>query len=89
MAFCVRDPVFNATFPATRQRGHATGIRVKSRGYDAHLVRNQRAKFLLNYSHKGNFISVPHIFLHFSLWGYFGAQITNLKSTSADIESYS
>ncbi|PAV62473.1 hypothetical protein WR25_08591 isoform B [Diploscapter pachys] len=42
LAFCVRDPVFNATFPATRQRGHATRICVKSRGYDAHLVRNQQ-----------------------------------------------
>ena len=87
MAFCVRDPVFNATFPATRQRGHATRICVKSRGYDAHLVRNQQHKVLLNYPHKGNFISVP-IFCSIFHWGYFGAQIMNLKSIGADIGSY-
>ncbi|CAI4227059.1 unnamed protein product [Auanema sp. JU1783] len=38
MAFSVRDPVFNGTFPPTAPRGFAERIRVKSRGYDAHLV---------------------------------------------------
>lgn len=38
MAFTVRDPIFNATFPPTTPRGFAEKIRVKSRGYDAHLV---------------------------------------------------
>lgn len=38
MAFCVRDPVFNATFLPSAPRGFAEKIRVKSRGYDAHLV---------------------------------------------------
>lgn len=38
MAFSVRDPVFNATFPPTDPRGFASKIRIKSRGYDAHLV---------------------------------------------------
>ncbi|WKX93495.1 hypothetical protein Q1695_011067 [Nippostrongylus brasiliensis] len=38
MAFTVRDPIFNATFSPTTPRGFAEKIRVKSRGYDAHLV---------------------------------------------------
>ncbi|KJH51218.1 hypothetical protein DICVIV_02583, partial [Dictyocaulus viviparus] len=38
MAYTVRDPIFNATFPSTTPRGLAEKIRVKSRGYDAHLV---------------------------------------------------
>ncbi|KAK6734796.1 hypothetical protein RB195_018154 [Necator americanus] len=38
MAFTVRDPIFNATFPPTVPRGFAEKILVKSRGYDAHLV---------------------------------------------------
>jgi NAD+ kinase len=38
MAFTVRDPVFNATFPKTFARGFANRIRVKSRCTHAHLV---------------------------------------------------
>ncbi|CAB3411406.1 unnamed protein product [Caenorhabditis bovis] len=38
MAFSVRDPVFNATFPPADPRGFADKILIKSRGYDAHLV---------------------------------------------------
>ncbi|CAD6195837.1 unnamed protein product [Caenorhabditis auriculariae] len=38
MAFSVRDPVFNSTFLPTDPRGFADRIRIKSRGYDAHLV---------------------------------------------------
>lgn len=38
MAFTVRDPIFNSTFSPTTPRGFAEKIRVKSRGYDAHLV---------------------------------------------------
>ncbi|ULU07584.1 hypothetical protein L5515_015070 [Caenorhabditis briggsae] len=38
LAFSVRDPIFNATFPPTDPRGFADKIRIKSRGYDAHLV---------------------------------------------------
>ncbi|CAJ0605502.1 unnamed protein product [Cylicocyclus nassatus] len=38
MAFSVRDPIFNATFPPVSPRGFAEKIFVKSRGYDAHLV---------------------------------------------------
>ncbi|KHJ98633.1 hypothetical protein OESDEN_01387, partial [Oesophagostomum dentatum] len=38
MAFTVRDPIFNATFPPITPRGFADKIVVKSRGYDAHLV---------------------------------------------------
>uniref|UniRef100_A0A8R1DHL2 NAD kinase 2, mitochondrial n=1 Tax=Caenorhabditis japonica TaxID=281687 RepID=A0A8R1DHL2_CAEJA len=38
LAFSVRDPIFNATFPPTDPRGFADRIRIKSRGYDAHLV---------------------------------------------------
>ncbi|VDK59453.1 unnamed protein product [Cylicostephanus goldi] len=38
MAFSVRDPIFNATFPPVSPRGFAERIVVKSRGYDAHLV---------------------------------------------------
>ncbi|RCN46935.1 hypothetical protein ANCCAN_06975, partial [Ancylostoma caninum] len=38
MAFTVRDPIFNATFPPITPRGFAEKIVVKSRGYDAHLV---------------------------------------------------
>lgn len=49
MAFSVRDPVFNATFPPTKPRGFADLIRVKSRGYDAHLVR----WFCFNISNNG------------------------------------
>uniref|UniRef100_A0AC34GUR5 NAD(+) kinase n=1 Tax=Panagrolaimus sp. ES5 TaxID=591445 RepID=A0AC34GUR5_9BILA len=38
MAFTVRDPVFNATFPKTCSRGFANKIRIKSRCSSAHLV---------------------------------------------------
>lgn len=38
MAFSVRDPVFNATFPKTVPRGFAKKIKVKSRCSHAHLV---------------------------------------------------
>lgn len=38
MAFTVRDPVFNATFPAGIQRGFAKRIRVRSRCTNAHIV---------------------------------------------------
>ncbi|CAI5443898.1 unnamed protein product [Caenorhabditis angaria] len=38
LAFTVRDPIFNATFPPTNPRGFADKICIKSRGYDAHLV---------------------------------------------------
>uniref|UniRef100_A0AC35U3D6 NAD(+) kinase n=1 Tax=Rhabditophanes sp. KR3021 TaxID=114890 RepID=A0AC35U3D6_9BILA len=38
MAFSVRDPVFNATFPHTSPRGFAKKIRIKSRCSDAQLV---------------------------------------------------
>ncbi|CAA19455.2 NAD kinase 2, mitochondrial [Caenorhabditis elegans] len=38
LAFSVRDPIFNATFPPTDPRGFADKICIKSRGYDAHLV---------------------------------------------------
>uniref|UniRef100_A0A7E4W1K9 NAD(+) kinase n=1 Tax=Panagrellus redivivus TaxID=6233 RepID=A0A7E4W1K9_PANRE len=38
MAFSVRDPVFNATFPKTSARDFATKIRVKSKCSHAHLV---------------------------------------------------
>ncbi|KAJ1370956.1 hypothetical protein KIN20_032795 [Parelaphostrongylus tenuis] len=38
MAFTMRDPIFNSTFSPTAPRGFAEKIRVKSRGYDAHLV---------------------------------------------------
>ena len=38
MGFTVRDPVFNATFPKTSERGFANKIRVKSRCTHAHLV---------------------------------------------------
>jgi NAD+ kinase len=38
MAFTVRDPVFNATFPTTSSRGFAKKIRIKSRCSSAHLV---------------------------------------------------
>ncbi|VDK31132.1 unnamed protein product [Gongylonema pulchrum] len=38
MAFTVRDPVFNLTFPAGTQRGFAKRIRVKSRCTNAHII---------------------------------------------------
>lgn len=38
MAFSVRDPVFNATFPKASPRGFARKIKVKSRCTHAHLV---------------------------------------------------
>jgi NAD+ kinase len=38
MAFTVRDPVFNATFPKTSARGYANKIKIKSRCSHAHLV---------------------------------------------------
>lgn len=38
MAFSVRDPVFNATFPKTCNRGFAQKIKVKSKCSHAHLV---------------------------------------------------
>jgi NAD+ kinase len=38
MAFSIRDPVFNATFPKTASRGFAHRIRLKSRCTHAHLV---------------------------------------------------
>uniref|UniRef100_A0AC35TSL4 NAD(+) kinase n=1 Tax=Rhabditophanes sp. KR3021 TaxID=114890 RepID=A0AC35TSL4_9BILA len=38
MAFSVRDPVFNATFPHTESRGFCKSIRIKSRCTKAHIV---------------------------------------------------
>jgi len=38
MAFSVRDPVFNATFPKTVSRGFVQKIRLKSRCFHAHLI---------------------------------------------------
>uniref|UniRef100_A0A0R3RYM9 DAGKa domain-containing protein n=1 Tax=Elaeophora elaphi TaxID=1147741 RepID=A0A0R3RYM9_9BILA len=38
IAFTVRDPVINATFPAGIQRGFAKRIRVRSRCTNAHIV---------------------------------------------------
>uniref|UniRef100_A0A1I7VZY7 FAD-binding oxidoreductase n=1 Tax=Loa loa TaxID=7209 RepID=A0A1I7VZY7_LOALO len=38
IAFTVRDPVFNATFPAGIQHGFAKRIRVRSRCTNAHIV---------------------------------------------------
>lgn len=38
MAYSIRDPVFNATFPKTASRGFASRIRLKSRCTRAHLV---------------------------------------------------
>lgn len=48
MAFSVRDPVFNATFPAMAPRGFAQKIRVKSRGFDAHLVIDGGMSYIFN-----------------------------------------
>ncbi|CAJ0581806.1 unnamed protein product, partial [Mesorhabditis spiculigera] len=48
LAFAIRDPIFNATFPTTKARGHADQIRVKSRGYDAHLVVDGGVSFHFN-----------------------------------------
>ncbi|CAK5064603.1 unnamed protein product [Meloidogyne enterolobii] len=38
MAFSVRDPVFNATFPKMAIRGFANKILIKSRCKNAHLI---------------------------------------------------
>lgn len=38
MAFSIRDPVFNSTFPKTPSRGFAKKIRIKSRCLHAHLI---------------------------------------------------
>lgn len=38
MAFSIRDPVFNATFPKTSSRGFIKRIRIKSKCRNAHLI---------------------------------------------------
>lgn len=38
MAFSIRDPVFNATFPKTAARGFVRRIRLKSKCKHAHLI---------------------------------------------------
>uniref|UniRef100_A0A9J2Q1V7 NAD(+) kinase n=1 Tax=Ascaris lumbricoides TaxID=6252 RepID=A0A9J2Q1V7_ASCLU len=49
MSFTVRDPVFNATFPAMAPRGYASRIRVRSRCSDAHLVLDGGVSVPFNY----------------------------------------
>ncbi|VDM59353.1 unnamed protein product [Angiostrongylus costaricensis] len=48
MAFTVRDPIFNSTFSPITPRGFAEKIRVKSRGYDAHLVVDGAVSYRFN-----------------------------------------
>uniref|UniRef100_A0A158PB22 NAD kinase 2, mitochondrial n=1 Tax=Angiostrongylus cantonensis TaxID=6313 RepID=A0A158PB22_ANGCA len=44
----LRDPIFNSTFSPTTPRGFAEKIRVKSRGYDAHLVVDGAVSYRFN-----------------------------------------
>lgn len=48
LAFAVRDPVFNATYRATAQRGFAHRIVIKSRCFDAHLVIDGGLSYIFN-----------------------------------------
>uniref|UniRef100_A0A914ULU5 Uncharacterized protein n=1 Tax=Plectus sambesii TaxID=2011161 RepID=A0A914ULU5_9BILA len=48
MAYTVRDPVYNATFPPVAPRGFADSITVKSRCFDAHLVVDGGLSYIFN-----------------------------------------
>lgn len=48
MAYTVRDPVFNATFPPCPPRGFAQKVLIKSRCFDAHLVIDGGMSYIFN-----------------------------------------
>ncbi|KFD56596.1 hypothetical protein M514_02700 [Trichuris suis] len=49
LAYAVRDPVFNATFPPFPARGFSRKMVVQSRGYDAHLVIDGGMSYIFNH----------------------------------------
>ncbi|CAG9530677.1 unnamed protein product [Cercopithifilaria johnstoni] len=48
MAYCVRDPVYNSTYPEFPPRGLVKRLRLHSRCYDAHLVIDGRVAYKFN-----------------------------------------
>uniref|UniRef100_A0A183J800 TAXi_C domain-containing protein n=1 Tax=Soboliphyme baturini TaxID=241478 RepID=A0A183J800_9BILA len=59
IAYTVRDPVFNATFPPFPARGFANSITIKSRCYDAHLVIDGGMSYIFNDGAKAEFRIFP------------------------------
>ncbi|KAK6103097.1 ATP-NAD kinase family protein [Brugia pahangi] len=48
MAYCVRNPIYNATYPEFPPRGLVKRLRLHSRCYDAHLVVDGRVAYRFN-----------------------------------------
>ncbi|KAM3719606.1 NAD kinase 2 [Dirofilaria immitis] len=48
MAYCVRNPIYNATYPEFPLRGLVKRLRLHSRCYDAHLVIDGRVAYKFN-----------------------------------------
>lgn len=48
MAYCVRNPIYNSTYPEFPPRGLAKRLRLHSRCYDAHLVIDGRVAYKFN-----------------------------------------
>uniref|UniRef100_A0A1I8ESM2 NAD(+) kinase n=2 Tax=Wuchereria bancrofti TaxID=6293 RepID=A0A1I8ESM2_WUCBA len=48
MAYCVRNPIYNATYPEFPPRGLVKHLRLHSRCYDAHLVVDGRVAYRFN-----------------------------------------
>ncbi|VDN26107.1 unnamed protein product [Gongylonema pulchrum] len=48
MAYCVRNPIYNATFREFPTHGLVSRVRLRSRCYDAHLVIDGRLAYKFN-----------------------------------------
>lgn len=48
MAYCVRNPIYNATYPEFPPCGLVKRLRLHSRCYDAHLVIDGRVAYKFN-----------------------------------------
>lgn len=48
MAYCVLNPIYNATYPEFPPRGLVKRLRLHSRCYDAHLVIDGRVAYKFN-----------------------------------------
>lgn len=63
MAYCIRNPIFNATYSDYPMRRLVSRIRLRSRCFDAHLVIDGRVAYKFNDGAEAHF---EVIFLFFT-----------------------
>lgn len=70
MAYCVRNPIYNATFQEFPPRGQIRRVRLRSRCYDAHLVIDGRVAYKFNDGAEAVLEVVRDLFPFFSRVGF-------------------